>query len=89
MGKNWKFSPRVLGKQCEVLSRRGTRFHTDFNLHLCCVDNRLQEGQGRRDIDQNVTSVVQAKMLAAWTRVVAARSRKEFEVFVKRRIDRT
>lgn len=38
---------------------------------------------------KKVTAVVQAEMLAAWTRVVAVRLRKEFEMFVKSRIDGT
>lgn len=60
-----------------------------FYLYLCCVDNRLQESHGKRDSGKKVTAVVQAEMLAAWTRVVAVRLRKEFEMFVKSRIDGT
>lgn len=46
-------------------------------------------GHARRDINKDVTAVVQADMLVAWTRVVAVRLKKGFEICFGRRLDRT
>lgn len=49
----------------ESFKQKGNTILYRLNLYISCVDNRLKGGHGSKDINKDVTAVVQAEMLVA------------------------